>query len=410
MITRATYTQKTNARYAYIAPFYRQAKDVAWVYLKDYAAPFITKIRESELRVELFNGAWITLYGADNPDALRGLYLDGVIMDEYGDSRPSLWEEVVLPTLADRKGWAIFIGTPKGKNHFYKVYQRSKIEQGWFHMTLKASESGLLDDEELGEMKRLMDPDKYQQEMECDFLAAVKGTYYSDKIQKLEAEGFIGEQAPQYDPSKPVFMSTDLGRSDSTAMWFWQRSDNPAKPVSIIDYYENDGQDLEHYFDFLEGRSYKLAEIWLPHDAKAKTLATKRSTIEQFMDWRDLYDVDIDVQLIPKLGVQHGIDAARKILGLCTINTTTCYNGVEALRAYQRKYHEINQSFGEAPLHNWASNGADGFRYLSLVALQTSKQKETSAGGVSLPPRALNLDNLFKDSEVSQTSFQKLRM
>ena len=91
MIARASYTNKKNARYAYIAPFYRQAKDVAWVYLKEFGGDAIVKIRESELRVELFNGSWITLYGADNPDALRGLYLDGAVLDEYGDSRPSLW-------------------------------------------------------------------------------------------------------------------------------------------------------------------------------------------------------------------------------------------------------------------------------------------------------------------------------
>jgi len=130
LITRATYTTKKDARYAYIAPFYRQAKDVAWQYLKSFGEGVITKIRESELRVELFNGAWITLYGADNPDALRGLYLDGVVLDEYGDCRPSLWGTVILPTLIDRKGWAIFIGTPKGKNHFYEVSRRSQNESG----------------------------------------------------------------------------------------------------------------------------------------------------------------------------------------------------------------------------------------------------------------------------------------
>jgi hypothetical protein len=163
LITRAVYTQKKDARYAYIAPFYRQAKDVAWVYLKNYGKGVIVKIRESELRVELFNGAWITLYGADNPDALRGLYLDGVVLDEYGDCRPSLWGQVILPTLIDRKGWAIFIGTPKGKNHFYEINERSKTEKGWYHLTLKASESGIVADSELIEMQAQMAPEEYEQ-------------------------------------------------------------------------------------------------------------------------------------------------------------------------------------------------------------------------------------------------------
>ena len=142
---RAIYTPKSDARYAYLAPFYRQAKDVAWVYLKTYLKPVIKRIRESELRVELMNGSWITLYGADNPDALRGIYLDGVVLDEFGDCRPSLWGQVILPTLVDRKGWAVFIGTPKGKNHFYHIYRRSQSEEGWYNLTLKSSDSGLID-------------------------------------------------------------------------------------------------------------------------------------------------------------------------------------------------------------------------------------------------------------------------
>ena len=129
LVAKALHTRKKNARYAYIAPFYRQAKDVAWVYLKEATEGIATKTRESDLRVELPNNAWITLYGADNPDALRGLYFDGAILDEFGDCRPSLWAEVVLPTLLDRRGWAVFIGTPKGKNHFYQMNEISKKDE-----------------------------------------------------------------------------------------------------------------------------------------------------------------------------------------------------------------------------------------------------------------------------------------
>ena len=120
-IAKALYNRKKNPRYGYIAPTYRQAKEIAWQYLKDDARPVVKKIREAELSIELINGAKVSLFGADNPDSLRGLYFDGVILDEFGDMRPSLWGEVILPTLVDRKGWAVFIGTPKGKNHFYDI-------------------------------------------------------------------------------------------------------------------------------------------------------------------------------------------------------------------------------------------------------------------------------------------------
>ena len=175
LVIRAMHTKKKNARFAYVAPYYRQAKDVAWTYLKEACGDFAVRIREAVLRVELPNGAWITLYGADNPDALRGLYLDGIVLDEYGDSRPSLWGQVVLPTLADRKGWALFIGTPKGKNHFHQIYERSKKEKGWFSLTLKASVSGILDPDELLIMKAQMSDEEWEQEMECNFSAATLG-------------------------------------------------------------------------------------------------------------------------------------------------------------------------------------------------------------------------------------------
>ena len=407
LLTRATYTQKKDARYAYIAPFYRQAKDVAWQYVKEFGKGVIVKVRESELRVELFNGAWITLYGADNPDALRGLYLDGVVLDEYGDCRPSLWGTVVLPCLADRKGWAIFIGTPKGKNHFYEIAKRSQEEDGWFSLVLKASESGIIDDEELSEMKAQMAPEEYQQEMECDFEAAVKGTYYADTIQKMESQGRIDANLALHDPSKPVHVVSDLGYTDSSAYWFWQDGDVNEGP-RITDYYENHSKPLSHYFAMLDGKrkefGYNYDQIWLPHDAKAKTLQTGRSTVEQFIA------KDYPVMVVPKLSRQHGIDAVRRILPQCTINRERCYDGVESLRAYRRQFNELTQSYSDAPLHDWSSNGADGFRYLSLVCQERNTDYKFAPKPLPNAAPQFTLDDLFKDNERPAPRYAKLRM
>lgn len=341
LLIRALYTPKKNARYAYIAPFYRQAKDVAWQYLKEAAEPFVEsrkEIRESELRVRLVNGAWITLYGSDNPDTLRGLYLDGVVLDEFGDCRPSLWTEVVLPTLADRKGWAVFIGTPKGKNHFYQVIQRAKSDPDWFHLDLRASQSGLLDQETLDSIQSQLTPEQYAQEFENDFTAAVEGTYYADQIQKLESNGQIKEQH-LFNPEQPVSVACDLGFSDSTAFWFWQtRPDG----VAVIDYYEAHGKALPHYFEMLDDRPYSYDTIWLPHDARAKTLQTGRSTIEQFVE---NMGADAHVAITPQMKVQHGIDAARLVLGHCHFDQHQTADGIEALRAYKRNYDETTKSF-----------------------------------------------------------------
>jgi phage terminase large subunit len=408
LITRAAYTQKHNARYAYIAPFYRQAKDVAWVYLKEFAGDLIKgRPRESELRIELLNGAWITLYGADNPDALRGLYFDGAVLDEFGDCRPSLWGQVVLPTLVDRKGWAVFIGTPKGKNHFYDVHQRAKMEPSWYSLTLPADTSGILDEEELREMQAQMTESAYKQEMLCDFDAAVQGTFYADQLQDLEQRGRITPDAAPYDPAQKVMVACDLGFSDSTAFWFWQ-----ARPdgFAVIDYYENQGEKLPHYFKLLESKGYDYETIWLPHDARAQTLATRRSTVEQMLDHFE--GSETHVAVVPKLAVQHGIDAVRLILESCWFNQVACYQGIEALRAYRRTFDEIKKVFSDKPLHDWSSDGSDAFRYMALACKPMAKPDSPEARTLTIKVERpkYTLDKLWQDREPSSHKFAKLRM
>ncbi len=315
--------------------------------------------RESDLRVTLPNDATITLYGADNPDALRGLYFDGIILDEYGDMRPTLWGEVVLPTLLDRRGWATFIGTPKGKNHFYQMFKRAKGENNWFSFVLKASESRLLSNEDLAEARREMTEDQYLQEMECSFEAAVPGTYYANILTKYDDTEMFGTQ--KHDPNLPVLVAADLGFSDSTAFWFWQMDERGPR---IIDYEEHNGQPLSFYFEMLQEKNYNYDTIWLPHDARAKSFQTGRSTIEQFLD------MGFPCNIVPKLSVQHGIDAARKMLPSVRFDADKCYKGIEALRAYRRQYNEKTQQYADRPLHDWASNGSDAFRYFALVTAE----------------------------------------
>jgi len=401
LVAKALHTKKKNARYAYVAPFYRQAKDVAWTYLKESTEQLATKTREADLRVELPNGAWITLYGADNPDALRGLYFDGVILDEFGDCRPALWAEVILPCLLDRKGWAVFIGTPKGKNHFYHMNERGKKEASWFQMTLKASESGLLDPEDLKEIRGQMTEDQYDQEMECSFDAAVQGTYYASVIAALEKDGHMGTH--KWDPSQDVYVATDLGFTDSTAMWFWQLAPDG---IRVIDYEEHDGKSLPFYFDLLSEKGYTYETIWLPHDAKAKSLQTGRSTIEQFLA------ADFPCAITPKLAVQHGIDAARKVLQMCHFDAVNCYDGIEALRAYRRSFNEVTKQFGKSPVHDWSSNGSDAFRYLALVTqehLQVSTKEAKVAEPILAAPE-YTLDQLFKDKDDGNWRNQIIRI
>ena len=415
--TRALYTPKKNARYAYIAPFYRQAKDVAWLYLKEATQDSAVKVKESELSVELFNGAKITLYGADNPDALRGLYLDGVILDEFGDCRPSLWGEVVLPCLADRKGWAVFIGTPKGKNHFWQVRERAKREKNWYYLEVKASDPGcVLPQEELDEMRAQMSEAQYAQELECSFEAAVIGTYYAKQISLMEAGRIDGKPGgPQigivhHDPDFPVQAAADIGYTDSSAWWFWQHRPDG---VAVIDYEEHHSEALPFYFNLLRSKPYDYETIWLPHDAKAKSLQTGRTTVEQWLsETNDDGDQEFPIDIVPRLDVQHGIDAVRFILPHCYIDQVKCGEGIEGLRAYRRSYSEVTKAFSEKPVHDWSSNPADAFRYLALVAkekIETKNVRQIMSEANYAPP-GMTLDKLHHDRKLALPRFNRARI
>ncbi len=405
--TRALYTPKKNARYAYIAPYYRQAKDVAWMYLKEATLDSAVKVKESELSVELFNGAKVSLYGADNPDALRGIYLDGVVLDEFGDCRPALWAEVILPTLTDRKGWATFIGTPKGKNHFYQIREMArKNPEDWYYLCMKASETNILPEEELLMVQQLMTKDQYAQEYECSFDAAVRGTYYSHLISLMESGRIDDAEAmPQigvikWDPDLPVNVAQDLGFTDSTALWFWQHRPDG---IAVIDYEEHHSEPLSFYFDLLRGKPYEYDTLYLPHDAKAKTLQTGRSTIEQYLAQKDKEgNQEWHIEIVPKLDLQDGIDAVRLILPHCYIDQQNCSEGIEALRAYRRLWNEVTGAFSPKPAHDWSSHGSDGFRYLALVAREKIKTKGITAiltGQDIYVPPPFTLDKLFDDRE-----------
>jgi len=394
LVVRATYSKKKNPRYGYVAPFRQQAKNIAWVYLKEAVRGFAIEIRESDLSVKLPNGAIIALYGSDNPDALRGLYFDGLVVDEFGDCRPSLWAEVLLPTLADRKGWCVFIGTPKGRNQFYKFYEISKKSPEWFSLTLDAESSGLLDPGELAQLKEQMSDAQYDQEMMVSFTAALLGTFYATLIAKVEANQQVSDNVT-YDPQFPVNVTADIGFSDSTVLWFYQERPDG---IAIIDCEEAHGQPLSYYFDLLDQKPYTYDTIFLPHDARAKSLQTGKSTIEQFIEHFRNSGTKLDIA--PNLKVQHGIDAVRMILPYCHFNRTNCELGIEALRTYRRKFDEVNKVYHDHPLHSWESDFADSFRYLALCAnkkrLKAPEPLENTAP--DLYP-GYNLADMFADRD-----------
>ena len=349
-----------NPRAAYIAPLYKQAKSVAWDYAKEYArAVQGAKINESELRIDFPHGGRLQLFGADNYDALRGMYFDAIVMDEPADFPANAWPTVIRPTLADRQGRATFIGTPKGKNEFWETYEHAKREDNWFCQMLKASESGLLLQSELDEARKIMGNDRYDQEFECSFEAAIQGAYYGHEMKAASQGGRIG--VVPWEPSLPVVTAWDLGIGDSTAIWFAQFHGMERR---IIDYYETSGVRLDHYVhqlktDHRERWNYK--EHILPHDVRVKELGTGKSRLEV------LEGLGLDnITVAPSLPVDDGIQAARTFLETCWFDEERCERGIEALRQYRRDYDEKGRTFRSRPLHDWTSHGADAFRYLAI--------------------------------------------
>jgi hypothetical protein len=345
-------------RFSYIAPFLNQSKAIAWDYLKHYAGAIPgTTFNEAELRADLPNGGRVRLFGADNPNALRGLYHDGAILDEFGDMDPSVWTEVIRPALSDRKGWAAFAGTPRGKNEFYNLRNRGlRHDPDWETWILKASETGLLSDADLADARASMDESAYSREYECDFEASIEGAYYAKEMAKAEAEKRICRLP--IEPTVKVDTWWDLGIDDATAIWFVQ---DVASERRIIDYLEVSGEGLPAIAKRLDAKDYRYGRHILPHDAAARELGTGVSRVET------LAALGVrNVEIVPQQEVVDGINAVRLMLSKCWFDAERCERGIEALKQYRREWDGKRQVWRERPLHDWASHAADAFRYGAL--------------------------------------------
>lgn len=362
--------KKQRPRFAYIAPTYRQGKAVAWDYMKHFASAIPGReVNESELRIDYPNGGQVRIYGADNADALRGLYLDGAVFDEYGLQSQTIFGEVVRPALADREGWAVFGGTPAGKNQFYDIAQIAQREPGWLYVIHKASETGILTDAELAAARQTMTEDEYQQEFECSFEASVKGAIYGEDIAKARQDGRI-TRVP-YEPALPVETTWDLGIGDATAIWFSQSVPGSGE-IRLIDYYEQSGEGLQHYAKVLKDKPYVYGTHWAPHDIAVKELSTGRSRFEAAAA------LGIHFRIVGQLALEDGIHAARLIFSRCWFDAEKCSQGIETLTHYRRDYNSRINEFVARPVHDWASHGADAFRYLALHQ-RTPRQRDVEA-------------------------------
>jgi hypothetical protein len=368
LIKSAATCNLADGRFAYVAPFYAQAKSVAWEYLKKFSEPlWAQKPNESELRVDLFNGSRVRLYGGDNPDALRGVYHDGIVLDEYPLMRSSVWSEVIRPTLSDRKGWAVFIGTPKGRAGLYDIWKgRGQwADTEMFRLMLKASETGIIDQTELEDARRTMTEDSFEQEYECSFEASIQGSVYGKLVAAAEKDKPPRITGVPYDPSALVYTAWDLGIGDPTAILWAQLV---GREVHIIDHYESKGVDLAHYASVLRDKPYAYGGHIVPHDADQKELGTGKSRVET-LEGLGLRGITV----CPLHRLEDGINAGRLFMPRCWFDHKRCEQAVEALKLYRYEYDERLGTLRNAPVHDWTSHTADAFRYLAMSLDKISK-------------------------------------
>jgi hypothetical protein len=358
-IIRAAFMYRgPNGLFGYVAPYQNQARRIAWDYFKHYAQPLIKDANEAQMTLTLVNGAKIGLFGADNADAMRGLGFSGLYLDEYGDFKPSVFGSVLRAALADKGGWCVFAGTPKGRNQFYDIYQTAqRLPDEWFLLRLPASESGLLPQSELNAAKAQLSEDQYLQEFECSFEAAIIGAFFGTEMR--QAEPRINERVV-FTEGYPVHSAWDLGYRDDTAIWWYQVVGGE---VRVIDFYAVSGADIRAIAEVVVNKGYQYGKHHLPHDARAKSLQTGRSIVEQLADHLGINHLSV----VPNIGLQDGIQAIRQMLPRTWFNSVKCGDGIEALRQYQREYDEDKKAFRASPRHDWTSHPADAFRMLAVA-------------------------------------------
>jgi phage terminase large subunit len=390
------------ASYWHLLPQASQARKAIWDAINphtgkrriDEAFPheLRKRTREQDMFIEFLCGSTWQVLGSDNFNSLVGSPPAGIVMSEWALCNPAAWA-YLKPILDENGGWAMFITTPRGKNHAHAMYQMARENPKWFAEVSNVLKTGRFSKAELEEQRAeyvsMYGKDQgnamFEQELMCSFDAAILGAYYGGEMADAEREGRIG--SVPHDPSLPVFTAWDIGRTDDTSIWFYQVAWGE---IRLIDHFHASGKDPIHYAEALHGRKIVVSEYgvngkpvkwtlgepipehahriayryglnWLPHDAKPKTFASPRSGLEQ------LSDFNVKSRITPSLSLQDGIQSARATLKHCWFDKKRCDHGIESLKNYRREWDDDKKIFTDQPLHDWTSHASDAFRYLSLV-------------------------------------------
>lgn len=352
---------KRDGRFAYIAPQRSQAKDIAWDMLKQFTKglPGVT-FNEAELRCDLPGGSRITLYGCENPDNLRGKGWDGVVMDESQDIPESVYNLVIFPALQDKKGWEIFVGTPKGRGNnllYKKLAEADRKPDKWFSAVIPVTKSGRFDAEQINDIREEMTEEAFEQEFMCSFDGAIPGAFFLKELSRLRANNHIGSFP--WDKAHPVHTAWDLGMSDATAIWFFQLVGNA---VHVIDYEEGSGLSIPDWCSLVKGKPYNYGSHIAPHDIEVRSTDLMGAPTRREIAYN--YGIDFNI-VIPRMSVIEGINAARVMMDRCRFNEETTDRGLQCLKMCRPVIDKSGYP-SPKPVHDEYSHGSDAFRYLAL--------------------------------------------
>ena len=376
LLRDALTTKKPNARYHYLAPTYRMASNIA----TDYLLQFSEKIpgftfNKTNLTASYPNGSRISLLSGEDESKIRGIYSDGICIDECGLMSETVFPEVIRPALADRNGlngektYAIFIGTPMGHNVFYDYYMKAKDDPEWHSAMYKASETGILPESELRAAKNTMPPDAYNQEFECSFEANVPGAIFSKEMQLLDENDQIGNIP--YDPTHKVETFWDLGINDNTSILFAQVFSG-GRSIHIIDHLSMSGEALPFYAKVLDEKGYHYKAHHAPHDINVTELGTGKTRQETALS------LGINFTRAPKLPLEESLNAVKVTLPRVWIDRQKCNGLIEALRFHHRVYDPKNRIFRSTPRHDWSSHDVAAMRTLATSIRQAAPPIESN--------------------------------
>lgn len=358
--------------YWHILPTYKQGRKIIWdgmrgdgkKFREAFPEPLVEKVDNVEMKIELGNGSNYYVVGSDNVDSLVGTNPIGCVFSEYSLQDPAAWN-YIRPILAENGGWALFIFTPRGKNHGYKLHKMAENNPNWFASTLtvddtKAVDAATIEEERIAGMTEEL----IQQEFYCSWSAPLSGAYYSKQMEDMLRDERIGKFP--WEPRLDVHTWWDLGIDDCTSIGFFQFL---GQEIRMIDYLEDNGEGMVHYIKMLKEKNYVYGSHNAPWDIEVREYTSGKSRRETAKE------LGFNFNVVPKHSVEEGIEATRNILGRVWINEPNCDRAIEAMRSYRKEWDEKLGTYKKNPLHDWSSHCADMFRQMAMSRQRGKKKK-----------------------------------